>query len=150
LAALLLYQPEVVAISEGYHGTHCTLDIYTRTREGVKIITIDDDFTQYKDKRLLCWLETPVNPTGLCRDIEKCKVVALYEDSYFGHFLQLLIPLHFTDEKKTHAIPHGKLAIDSTFAPPPLQDPFEFGADLVMHSGTKSVQRTRPRHYGLR
>lgn len=44
------------------------------------------------------------------------------------------------DEKKTHALPKGKLAIDSTFAPPPLQDPFEFGADLVMHSGTKYVQ----------
>lgn len=72
---MLLYQPEVVAISEGYHGTHCTLDLYTRTREGVKIITIDEDFTQYQDKRLLCWLETPVNPTGICRDIEKCKGV---------------------------------------------------------------------------
>ncbi|KAK9899917.1 PLP-dependent transferase [Cystobasidium minutum MCA 4210] len=112
LAALLLYQPEVVAIAEGYHGTHCTLDLYTRTREGVKIIHTDDDFAPYKDKRVLCWLETPVNPKGICRDIAKY-------------------------EKKTRALPHGKLAIDSTFAPPPLQDPFEFGADLVMHSGTK-------------
>lgn len=29
----------------------------------------------------------------------------------------------------------GKLLIDSTFAPPPLQYPFKFGADLVLHSG---------------
>lgn len=27
--------------------------------------------------------------------------------------------------------------VDSTFAPPGLQDPFEFGADLIMHSGSK-------------
>lgn len=29
------------------------------------------------------------------------------------------------------------LIVDSTFAPPGLQDPFLFGADLVMHSGSK-------------
>jgi len=27
--------------------------------------------------------------------------------------------------------------VDSTFGPPPLQDPFKWGADIVMHSGTK-------------
>lgn len=27
--------------------------------------------------------------------------------------------------------------MDATLAPPPLQDPFKFGADIVMHSGTK-------------
>lgn len=29
------------------------------------------------------------------------------------------------------------LSVDSTFAPVPLQDPFKFGADVVMHSATK-------------
>ncbi|CAG9956883.1 unnamed protein product [Clonostachys rosea f. rosea IK726] len=29
------------------------------------------------------------------------------------------------------------LVVDSTFGPPPLQDPFAFGADVVLHSGTK-------------
>ena len=29
------------------------------------------------------------------------------------------------------------MVVDATFAPPPLQDPFDFGADLVMHSATK-------------
>jgi cystathionine beta-lyase/cystathionine gamma-synthase len=29
------------------------------------------------------------------------------------------------------------LTVDATFGPPPLQDPFLWGADLVMHSGTK-------------
>jgi cystathionine gamma-synthase len=37
---------------------------------------------------------------------------------------------------KIHAI-GGKLLVDATFAPPPLQDPFKWGADCVMHSGTK-------------
>ena len=31
------------------------------------------------------------------------------------------------------------LGVDSTFAPPPLQDPFRWGADVVMHSGTKYI-----------
>lgn len=31
------------------------------------------------------------------------------------------------------------LTVDSTFGPPPLQDPFAWGADIVMHSGTKYV-----------
>lgn len=30
---------------------------------------------------------------------------------------------------------HGKLAVDATFGPPPLQYPFKWGADCVMHSG---------------
>lgn len=35
---------------------------------------------------------------------------------------------------KIHAV-GGKLIVDSTFAPPPLQNPFKWGADMVMHSG---------------
>jgi cystathionine gamma-synthase len=27
--------------------------------------------------------------------------------------------------------------VDATFGPPPLQDPFKWGADTVFHSGTK-------------
>lgn len=29
----------------------------------------------------------------------------------------------------------GHLFVDSTFGPPPLQYPFKWGADIVMHSG---------------
>ena len=35
---------------------------------------------------------------------------------------------------QVHAV-GGKLVVDSTFGPPPLQDPFKWGADVVMHSG---------------
>lgn len=36
--------------------------------------------------------------------------------------------------KKAHAA-GAKLGIDATFAPPPLQNPFKWGADIIMHSG---------------
>ena len=29
--------------------------------------------------------------------------------------------------------------VDATFGPPPLQDPFKHGADVVMHAGTKYI-----------
>lgn len=56
-------------------------------------------------------LETPINPTGEAYDIRA------YAD-------------------KAHS--RGAiLVVDATFGPPGLQDPFEWGADVVMHSGTK-------------
>ncbi|GAA5896839.1 putative cystathionine beta-lyase [Sporobolomyces salmoneus] len=115
---LLHVNPDVVAIGTkdgpGYHGCHGALDVYLRTRkldESTAKIFIDDDFPT-DGRKVLCWLETPLNPTGESYSIE----------SY---------------AKKIHAIPGGVLGIDSTFAPPPLQDPFKNGANIVMHSGTK-------------
>jgi cystathionine beta-lyase/cystathionine gamma-synthase len=37
---------------------------------------------------------------------------------------------------KIHAV-GGPLVVDATFAPPPLQYPFKWGADCIMHSATK-------------
>lgn len=59
----------------------------------------------------LVHLETPLNPTGEAYEIEK----------YAG----------WAHERG------AVLSVDATFAPPPLQDPFAWGADFVMHSGTK-------------
>ena len=59
----------------------------------------------------LVWLETPANPTW-----EVCDVAAIA------------------------AIAHGagaRVVVDSTVAPPPIQRPLTFGADIVMHSATK-------------
>lgn len=56
-------------------------------------------------------LETPVNPKGTAFDISAFAQKAHSRGAY--------------------------LIVDSTFAPPGLQDPFQWGADLVMHSGTK-------------
>ncbi|GBE79576.1 Uncharacterized trans-sulfuration enzyme [Sparassis crispa] len=107
-AALVHLKPKRVAITGGYHGCHLTIQVYKQSRgEGLPIIGIDDSF-QPGD---LCWLETPLNPTGEARDIQ-----------------------YYAD--KVHAA-GGRLIVDSTFAPPPLQYPFNWGADVVLHSGTK-------------
>ncbi|KAI0321819.1 Cys/Met metabolism PLP-dependent enzyme-domain-containing protein, partial [Amylostereum chailletii] len=71
------------------------------------IVDIDSDFTGVD----LCWVETPLNPTGEARNIQ-----------------------HYAD--KIHAV-GGHLVVDATFGPPPLQYPFKWGADMVMHSGSK-------------
>jgi len=106
-AALISYQPKCIAITDGYHGYHKTIALYRKTRQDVEIIGIDDEFKE----GTFCWLETPLNPIGESRDIQ-----------------------YYAD--KVHAV-GGRLVVDSTFAPPPLQYPFKWGADIIMHSGTK-------------
>ncbi|KAJ7228761.1 Cys/Met metabolism PLP-dependent enzyme-domain-containing protein [Mycena pura] len=106
-AALVFFKPKRIAFTDGYTGTTSLLQVYLKTAPQVKLIKFDDDF-QSGD---LCWLETPLNPTGESRDIQ-----------------------YYAD--KVHKA-GGKLLVDSTFAPPPLQDPFKFGADCIMHSATK-------------
>jgi cystathionine gamma-synthase len=61
----------------------------------------------------LVHLETPINPTG-----EAFNIVTFAERAH-----------------KRGAL----LSIDATFGPPGLQDPFAWGADFVMHSGTKYI-----------
>ncbi|GAA5857259.1 hypothetical protein JCM8547_009402 [Rhodosporidiobolus lusitaniae] len=110
-AVLLHFRPDVIAVTGGYFGCHGSFEVYQRTRgkDQVSIIALEDEYP--KDKKVLVWLETPVNPTGESRSIEAYS-------------------------KKAKAV-GATLAVDATFAPPPLQDPFMWGADIVMHSGTK-------------
>jgi cystathionine gamma-synthase len=61
----------------------------------------------------LVHLETPINPTG-----EAFEIARYAERAHRRGAL---------------------LSIDSTFGPPGLQDPFAWGADIVMHSGTKYI-----------
>ena len=62
----------------------------------------------------VCWLETPLNPIGESRNIK-----------------------HYAD--KVHGV-GGKLIVDSTFGPPPLQDPFTWGADIVVSVPSLTVK----------
>lgn len=112
-AVLLLERPDVIAHSSIYHGALETIKLYQRIRgEGqVQVITLEDDYPKVDGGKLLVWLETPVNPTGESLSIQG-----------------------FAD--KAHAA-GGKLFVDATFGPPPLQDPFKWGADLAMSSATK-------------
>ena len=64
MQALVHLKPKRVAITGGYHGVHESLKVYQRSsRDPVKVIGIDDEF-QPGD---ICWLETPLNPTGEAR-----------------------------------------------------------------------------------
>ncbi|EGO21042.1 hypothetical protein SERLADRAFT_452185 [Serpula lacrymans var. lacrymans S7.9] len=107
-AALVHFKPKRIAITRGYPGCHASIAVYAKNRfEPTPIIGIDDEFQEGD----LCWIETPINPTGESRDIQ-----------------------YYAD--KIHAV-GGKLIVDSTFGPPPLQYPFKWGADCILHSGTK-------------
>jgi cystathionine gamma-synthase len=59
---LTLLQPRGIAIRGGYFGVHQVIQTYGRDR-GIKIVDWDDDFEGID----LCWVETPVNPTGEAR-----------------------------------------------------------------------------------
>ena len=59
----------------------------------------------------LLWLETPINPFGTHFDIQ-----ALAAEAHASGAM---------------------VAVDATFAPPPLMDPFKCGTNYVMHSATK-------------
>ncbi|CCO33863.1 hypothetical protein BN14_07949 [Rhizoctonia solani AG-1 IB] len=105
--ALVHLNPKRLAIRDGYHGVHVSIGVYKKTRPDLELIDIDDEFRQGD----ICWIETPLNPTGEARNLR-----------------------HYAD--KVHAA-GGRLVVDSTFAPPPLQDAFTSGADIVLHSATK-------------
>ncbi|KAH7032318.1 cystathionine beta-lyase [Macrophomina phaseolina] len=118
--ALLVYlRPSVVAIGKdelgGYHGCHGVLALHTKMY-GLKCVDLFDERTWDEaglGKGDVVHVETPLNPTGVAYDI-----AALAEKAH-----------------KRGAW----LSVDSTFAPPGLQEPFGLGADVVMHSGTKYI-----------
>ncbi|KAK8055390.1 trans-sulfuration enzyme [Apiospora rasikravindrae] len=108
--AMLVYlNPKRVAIGGGYHGCHGVIALLSKLT-GLQQVDLDCPDAELGPGDVL-HVETPLNPFGTSRDLafytEKARRIGCY------------------------------LTVDATFAPPPLQDPFAFGADLVMHSGTK-------------
>jgi cystathionine gamma-synthase len=64
LKALAHFKPKRIAISGGYMGCHGAIDVYLKGRfEKTPIVELEDDYQEGD----LCWLETPVNPTGESR-----------------------------------------------------------------------------------
>ncbi|KAI0036040.1 cystathionine gamma-synthase [Vararia minispora EC-137] len=106
-AVLEFYKPKKIAITGGYYGVHLVIENYKRDR-GVEVVDIDIEDYAGVD---LCWIETPLNPTGEARNLQ-----------------------YYAD--RVHAV-GGQLVVDATFAPPPLQYPFKWGVDMIMHSGSK-------------
>ncbi|KAI3316770.1 PLP-dependent transferase [Xylariaceae sp. AK1471] len=108
-AMVVFLNPKRIAIGDGYHGCHGVIRIMTKLT-GLKVLDLDCADTELGPGDLI-HVETPLNPTGEARDLE----------------------FYAEKARRTGAI----LSVDATFAPPPLLDPFAFGVDIIMHSGTK-------------
>lgn len=108
-AALILLNPRHVSVGEGYHGTHEVISVISRL-SGLEKLPLDCSAESLGEGDVII-LETPVNPLGTAFSIKEFAEKAHSKGAY--------------------------LIVDSTFAPPSLQDPFLWGADIVMHSGSK-------------
>lgn len=106
---LVHLNPRRIAIGEGYHGCHGVIKILSRLN-GLEKLSLDCDASEIQPGDIV-HVETPLNPTGEARDLQYYADLAHKKGAF--------------------------LTVDATFAPPPLQDPFAFGADIVFHSGTK-------------
>ncbi|KAF2119572.1 Cys/Met metabolism PLP-dependent enzyme-domain-containing protein [Lophiotrema nucula] len=115
-AMLVNIVPKVIAIGDGYHGCHGVIELHKKMH-GVKTVDLHADDAAWDAAGLgkgdIVHLETPLNPTGEAYSIEQ-----------------------FAERAHKRG---ALLTIDATFGPPGLQDPFAWGADIVMHSGTKYV-----------
>jgi cystathionine beta-lyase len=101
--------PKRISIGDGYHGCHGILHIMERLT-GIEILPLDCPAEALQPGDVI-HIETPLNPSAYAYNLEDYAKKAHSRGAY--------------------------LTVDGTFAPPPLQDPFKHGADLVMHSGTK-------------
>jgi cystathionine beta-lyase/cystathionine gamma-synthase len=106
---------EVIAANDMYGGSY-RLFSKVWERYGIKFIYVDTtDAANVKaavtPKTKLIWIETPTNPLMNITDIEAVAAIS----------------------KKAGAW----LCVDNTFASPYLQNPLDFGADIIMHSATK-------------
>lgn len=112
---LLVPGDEVIAANDMYGGTY---RLFTKIFEkfGIKFIYVDttnvSNIEQHiTGKTKLIWIETPTNPLMNITDIAAVSAIAKAKN--------ILV------------------CVDNTFASPYLQNPIDFGADIVMHSATK-------------
>ncbi|KAJ5664473.1 Pyridoxal phosphate-dependent transferase major region subdomain 2 [Penicillium longicatenatum] len=108
-AALTLLNPRRISVGEGYHGSHEVISVVSRL-SGLQKLGLDCPAEDLNEGDVIL-LETPINPLGTAFSIEEYAKKAHSRGAY--------------------------LIVDSTFAPPGLQDPFLWGADIIMHSGSK-------------
>jgi cystathionine beta-lyase len=116
-AIIKLLKPgdEVISTNDLYGGSY---RIFTKVFQPLGIDFKFVDMSQAEniedaltEKTKMIWIETPTNPLLNIIDIEACSAIAKKHD--------LL------------------LVVDNTFASPYLQNPLDWGADIVMHSATK-------------
>lgn len=116
-AVIKLLSPgdEVIAANDMYGGTY---RLFTKifAKFGIQFTYVDTTDAANIRKAIspntkLIWIETPTNPLMNITDIAAVSVIA----------------------KDAKAL----LCVDNTFASPYLQNPLDFGANIVMHSATK-------------
>ena len=112
---LLVPGDEVIAAHDMYGGT---FRLFSKVYEkmGIKFMYVDTTNANNVAKAIsattkLIWLETPTNPLMNISDIEAVAQIAKKHNCW--------------------------VCVDNTFASPYLQNPLDFGADIVMHSATK-------------
>ncbi|KAK7719947.1 hypothetical protein SLS64_002128 [Diaporthe eres] len=110
-ALLVFLNPKRIAIGGGYHGCHGVIDLVAKLTGLQKVELEDPAALATLQPGDVIHVETPLNPTGEARDLDFYAARARELGCY--------------------------LTVDATFAPPPLQQPFSHGVDVVMHSGTK-------------
>lgn len=108
-AAMVHYNPKKIFIGQSYHGVRAIANILTRNYD-IKQYPLED-IEKYAGEGDIVHLESPVNPYGTSYDIESFA-------------------------RRAHA-KGALLVLDSTFASPPLQYAWNFGADIVLYSATK-------------
>ena len=107
----------IVSVPLLYGGTY-TLFTHMLPKQGIEVRLAEDDSPaamekHVDDKTVAIFAETIGNPAGNIADIEA-----------------------LADMAHSHGVP---LIVDSTVTPPPLLRPFDFGADIVVHSLTKYI-----------
>lgn len=118
IVALLKPNEAILFSADAYGGTYRFI-VRVAGNQGIKYRIADlTDYKQTEDVLKnggvkIIWVETPTNPLLKVVDIEKLSGLA----------------------KKYHAL----LVIDNTFASPIIQQPAEFGADIVVYSTTKYI-----------
>lgn len=108
-AAMVHYNPQKIFIGQSYHGVRAIANILTRNYN-IKQYPLED-IEKYASEGDIVHLESPVNPYGTSSDIESLA-------------------------RRAHA-KGALLIVDSTFASPPLQYAWNFGADIILYSATK-------------
>ena len=116
-AVIKLLRPgdEVITGDDLYGGTY-RMFVRVFANYGIKFHFVNMNDPAEVEKKVnantkLIWVETPTNPTMQIVDLAAMNAIA-----------------------KKHKV---LFAVDNTFASPFLQNPFDFGADIVMHSVTK-------------
>lgn len=106
----------IIAMEDLYGGTFRLFEKVKKISANLEtsFIDLNDEkklIASIKSNTKLIWIETPTNPMLTLVDLEKVTTIA----------------------KK-----HGIITVcDNTFATPYLQQPFDFGIDIVVHSATK-------------